>query len=216
MNGRTPAPRGRSYAGRSAEERRAERRERLLAAGLELFGTRGYAATPIDRLCATARVSTRTFYEEFSGREELLTVLHTGITERAVQALAAAYAEPADADLAVRVQRAVRAFVTVTASDLRWARILFVETRAASAGGQHQPSRPGQWENALLAMARDAVRRGDAIDRDYRLTMIAVNGAVNNLVHHWAARSQTVPLDAITSRTHPPHPPGTSFLGTHP
>ncbi|MFI0486324.1 TetR/AcrR family transcriptional regulator [Actinomadura sp. 9N215] len=199
MSGRNPAPR-RSYGGRSAEERRAERRERLLAAGLELFGTRGYAATSIERLCATASVSTRNFYEEFSGREELLTALHRTINERASQALATGFADAAGADLATRVERAVRAFVTVTASDPRWARIAFVEVIGVSAGlERHRLSWRGQWEDALLAMTRDAVRRGEAVDRDYRLTMIAIIGAINNLVHHWSARDQDIPLDDITA-----------------
>ncbi|MEU8804507.1 TetR/AcrR family transcriptional regulator [Spirillospora sp. NPDC048819] len=199
MTGRNPAPR-RSYGGRTAEERRAERRGRLLAAGLELFGTRGYAATSIERLCATASVSTRNFYEEFSGREELLAALHRDINERAAQALAAAYAEAADADLPARVERAVRAFVTVTASDPRWARIAFVEVIGVSAGlERHRLSWRARWEESLVAMAREAVERGEAIDRDYRLTMIAVIGAVNNLVHHWSARDQDIPLDDITA-----------------
>lgn len=199
MSGRNPAPR-RSYGGRSAEERRAERRERLLAAGLELFGTRGYAATSIERLCATASVSTRNFYEEFTGREELLTALHSSINERAAQALAAAYAEASGAALGTRVERAVRAFVTVTASDPRWARIAFVEVIGVSASlEQHRFRWRGQWEDALTTMAREAVDRGEAIDRDYRLTMIAVIGAVNNLVHHWSARDQDIPLDDITA-----------------
>lgn len=199
MSGRNPAPK-RSYGGRSAEERRAERRERLLAAGLELFGTRGYAATSIERLCATANVSTRNFYEEFSGREELLTTLHSTINERAAQALAAAYAEAADADLRARVGRAVHAFVTVTASDPRWARIAFVEVIGVSAGlERHRFRWRARWEDALIAMVREAVDRGEAIDRDYRLTMIAIIGAVNNLVHHWSARDQDIPLDDITA-----------------
>lgn len=199
MSGRNPAPR-RSYGGRSAEERRAERRERLLAAGLELFGTRGYAATSIERLCATASVSTRNFYEEFSGREELLTALHRDINERAAGALSDAYADAADAGLAARVERAVRAFVTVTASDPRWARIAFVEVIGVSAGlERHRLTWRGRWEDALLDMTREAVDRGEAVDRDYRLTMIAVIGAVNNLVHHWSARGQDIPLDDITS-----------------
>src|SRR3954468_8883804 len=42
----------RVYGGRSAADRRAERRERLLAAGLELIGNDGYAATSIEKLCA--------------------------------------------------------------------------------------------------------------------------------------------------------------------
>ncbi|MEU5995282.1 TetR/AcrR family transcriptional regulator [Spirillospora sp. NPDC047418] len=197
MSGRNPAPR-RSYGGRSAQERRAERRERLLAAGLELFGTRGYAATSIERLCATASVSTRNFYEEFTGREELLTALHTSINERAAEALATAYAGAAGDRLGTRVERAVRAFVTVTASDPRWARIAFVEVIGVSAGlEQHRFRWRGQWEDALTTMAREAVERGEAIDRDYRLTMIAIIGAVNNLVHHWSARDQDIPLDDI-------------------
>ncbi|MEV4007578.1 TetR/AcrR family transcriptional regulator [Actinomadura sp. NPDC049753] len=199
MSGRNPAPR-RSYAGRSAEERRAERRDRLLAAGLELFGTRGYAATSIERLCATASVSTRNFYEEFSGREELLTTLHRGINERAAEAVAAAYAREAGAGFPARVESAVRAFVTVTASDPRWARIAFVEVIGVSAGlERHRFHWRGQWEDAMLAMVREAASRGEAVDRDHRLAMIAVIGAVNNLVHHWSARDQHVPLDDITT-----------------
>ncbi|TMR03498.1 helix-turn-helix transcriptional regulator [Actinomadura soli] len=199
MSGRNPAPR-RSYGGRSAEERRAERRERLLAAGLELFGTRGYAATSIERLCATASVSTRNFYEEFSGREELLTALHRTINERASRALSTAFAEAAGAALATRVERAVRAFVTVTASDPRWARIAFVEVIGVSANlERHRLNWHGQWEDALLAMTREAVRRGEAVDRDHRLTMIAIIGAANNLVHHWSARDQDIPVDDITA-----------------
>jgi AcrR family transcriptional regulator len=66
----------RAYGGRSAEDRRAERRERLMSAGLELFGNEGYAAASIERLCAQAGVSTRNFYEEFASREDLLMRLH--------------------------------------------------------------------------------------------------------------------------------------------
>ncbi|XRQ05714.1 TetR/AcrR family transcriptional regulator [Actinomadura welshii] len=199
MSGRNPAPR-RSYGGRSAEERRADRRGRLLAAGLELFGTRGYAATSIEKLCATASVSTRNFYEEFSGREELLLALHMDINERASAALAAAYAEAAGADLPARVERAVRAFVTVTASDPRWARLAFVEVIGVSAGlERHRLRWRTRWEETLVELAREAVERGEAVDRDYHLTMIAVIGAVNNLVHHWSARGQDIPLDDITA-----------------
>jgi AcrR family transcriptional regulator len=63
---------GRVYGGRSEPQRRAERRGRLLAAGLELFGTEGWGGTTIERLCTSAGVATRSFYEEFSSREALL------------------------------------------------------------------------------------------------------------------------------------------------
>ncbi|HEY5145458.1 MAG TPA: hypothetical protein VII82_01760, partial [Polyangiaceae bacterium] len=44
----SPAARTRVYRGQSNLERREERRDRLLAAGLDLFGTAGYAATSIE------------------------------------------------------------------------------------------------------------------------------------------------------------------------
>lgn len=199
MSGRNPAPR-RGYGGRSAAERRAERRERLLAAGLELFGTRGYAATSIERLCAAASVSTRNFYEEFTGREELLTALHSDINARAGEALTAAYAAAAAEDLATRVERAVRAFVTVTASDPRWARIAFVEVIGVNADlERHRFGWRERWADTLLGMIHAAVADGEAVDRDYRLSVIAIIGAVNNLVHHWSARDKDIPLDDITA-----------------
>ncbi|WP_030168761.1 TetR/AcrR family transcriptional regulator [Spirillospora albida] len=199
MSGRNPAPR-RGYGGRSAAERRAERRERLLAAGLELFGTRGYAATSIERLCAAASVSTRNFYEEFTGREELLTALHGDINARAGEALAAAYAAAAGEDLATRVERAVRAFVTVTASDPRWARIAFVEVIGVNPDlERHRFRWRERWADTILGMIREAVEHGEAVDRDYRLSVIAIIGAVNNLVHHWSARGKDIPQEAITA-----------------
>src|SRR5689334_23129284 len=122
----------RSYGGRSAADRQAERRERLLGAGLELFGTDGYAATSIERLCSHAGVSTRNFYEEFASREDLLMRLHDRVIEMAVDAVLTAWEDTADAPVADRLERAVRAFVTTTASDRRWARLSFVEVIGVS------------------------------------------------------------------------------------
>jgi AcrR family transcriptional regulator len=47
---RTAVVKGRVYGGLSAPERRADRRERLLDAGLELFGTAGFTKTTIPML----------------------------------------------------------------------------------------------------------------------------------------------------------------------
>src|SRR5690349_17857471 len=112
----TRAPR-RHYGGRSDAQRRAERHERLMEAGLELFGSEGYAATSIERLCATASVSTRNFYEEFPGREALLIALHERITQQALGNAFAALSGYEEQPLADRIGRMVRAYITTTSSD---------------------------------------------------------------------------------------------------
>jgi AcrR family transcriptional regulator len=62
----------RTYRGISPAERQAERKRRLLDAGLELFGTVGYRQTSVRAVSAAASLNSRYFYESFSSREDLL------------------------------------------------------------------------------------------------------------------------------------------------
>ena len=184
MNLRGPAAR-RAYGGRSAADRRAERHERLMNAGLELFGTEGYAATSIEKLCSQAGVSTRNFYEEFTGREDLLMRLHDRVIEQAVGAVFDAFDEATDAPLADRLRLAIGAFVTTTAKDPRWARLSFVEIIGVSdAVEAHRIAWRERWAGFIVAEANRAVERGEARPRDFRLGAVALIGAVNELVHH--------------------------------
>jgi len=198
MGGGGSAPVRRDYGGRSAEQRRTERRDRLLAAGLELFGTEGYQATSIERLCARANVSTRNFYEEFASRPMLLIALHEQITLKAVRALLEVLASAEHESLADRMGRAVRAYIQTTSSDPRWTRICYVEVIGAGNAVERQRL---TWREQVAAFlvgeAERAVRRGEAQPRDFRLTAVAYIGAVNELVHHWSIRGRDVSLDDI-------------------
>ena len=82
------APRAeRRIRGRTLAERREERRDAMLAAGLDLFGTKGYAATTVEEVCRRAYVSSRNFYEEFDNRLSLL----VAVGERIVAAAFASW-----------------------------------------------------------------------------------------------------------------------------
>jgi AcrR family transcriptional regulator len=122
----------RRYGGKSASERRAERRERLLDTGLALFGTRGYGATSIELLCAEAGLNARYFYEEFASREGLLRAVY----DRHVNAVLAAVADAVDAatpEPIARLRAGLSAFVTHTFADPRAARINYFEIVGVSA-----------------------------------------------------------------------------------
>ncbi len=188
----------RTYGGLSAGERRAERRERLMRAGLALIGTEGYAASSIEKLCTEAGVSTRNFYEEFNSREDLLIALHDRIIEQAFQAVLGALAEADETPLRERFARAVRAFVITTASDPRWARLSYVEIIGVSdAVEEHRVRGRRRWVEFLASEAKRAVARGEAADRDFDLTAVALIGAVNELVHHWSLNAGQRTLDDV-------------------
>lgn len=65
----------RVYAGLRPQERESRRREQLLEAALEVFGTAGWAGSTVQDVCRTAGLSTRYFYELVDSREGLFLAL---------------------------------------------------------------------------------------------------------------------------------------------
>ncbi|MGO9490174.1 MAG: TetR/AcrR family transcriptional regulator [Solirubrobacteraceae bacterium] len=128
-----PAPAGkapRRYRGLSVAERQAERRQRLLEAGLELFGTQGYAGSSIRAVSAAASLNARYFYESFESREDLL--FH--VYQQAVRDLASAVIEKTAREETVEDQAraGLRAAWTVLTDDRRKARVIALEVVGVS------------------------------------------------------------------------------------
>lgn len=188
-----------TYGGRSAQERQADRRERFLAAGLELFGTgRGYRAASVTALCEAARLSTRQFYEEFGNLEDVLARLHLRVNDRTEQAVLRALTDAAGLGFEQRITAVLRAYVTAATGDPRRLRIAFVEIVGVSAELERQRLvRRSRWVALLVAEAEAAAARGEAVARDYRLAATAFIGAVNGLLHDWTAGQFQATLDQI-------------------
>jgi AcrR family transcriptional regulator len=183
-----PTEDGRRYRDKTATQRRGERRSRLLEAALDAFGTQGYRATAIEQLCATAGISTRNFYEEFSSREELLLALHDDLNARALDAVIGAIANVDPGDLDARAQAGVRAYFHVMTSDRRFARIALVETVGVSPTAEaHRRAAIGRFAELLRLEATRLAHAGVLPDRDYTLTSIALVGAVEGLINTWTA-----------------------------
>jgi AcrR family transcriptional regulator len=120
----------RRYRGLSVEERRKQRREQLLDAALELFGTQGYAGSSIRAISAAAGLNSRYFYESFSSREDLLYHVY----QRAVQDVASAIIEATANATTVEEQarEGLRASWAVLTEDRRKARVIVLEVVGVS------------------------------------------------------------------------------------
>lgn len=120
------APGGRRWAGRSAAERRAARRARLVEAAFDLLGTRGWQATTVRAVCRAAGLNPRYFYESFATLDELVVAVYDRLVEELREAVTAAVAG-AGADLRAVVRAAVACTVDFVADDPRRGRILYEE-----------------------------------------------------------------------------------------
>jgi AcrR family transcriptional regulator len=120
----------RRYRGITPAERQAERRQRLLAAGLELFGTVGYASTSVRAVSAAAALNSRYFYESFSSREDLLYSVYQDIVGDIFSRASEAVARESTIDGQARA--GLLAAWNVVTEDRRKARIIAVEVVGVS------------------------------------------------------------------------------------
>ena len=82
------------YVGLSMKERAAARRKEFTEAGIELFGTRGVAASKVADICRHAGLTERYFYESFDSVEEFVHAVAETVAIRAgARLLAAALSE---------------------------------------------------------------------------------------------------------------------------
>jgi AcrR family transcriptional regulator len=197
-----PAAEQRRYAGLTPDERREDRRQRLLAAALQLFGTTGYANTSIERLCQESGVSTRYFYEEFTGREALLEQLYLTEMETATRTTLASVAllnvawkqdEVTARQEAIRV--AISAYITHVCADPRRLRVLHREShglsrRRAIEGSPGYRDFTDTWNTLLRPLSE-----GDPVR--YRFRRYAIRGAVNEVLVNWLLAPEPRPDVAL-------------------
>ncbi|NNH71272.1 TetR/AcrR family transcriptional regulator [Nocardia uniformis] len=120
----------RRYAGRSAEERRAQRRQRLREVGLEVIAEQGLAGLRVRSLSARAGLNDRYFYENYADTDQLLNeLLDEQQAELVAELVAIITTEPAD--VRVRLRTVVEAIVT-TVADNPVRRQLFLELHATA------------------------------------------------------------------------------------
>lgn len=182
----------RRYGGRTAAQRRAQRREQLLDAGLQLFGTGGYAATTIESLCAHAGLNPRYFYEQFDGREQLLGAVYERHVEQVLAVVRAAIEHAGD-ERAARLHAGLLAFVTATLDDERGARVNYFEMIGVSPQLDALRRRVlGDYARLIASQAPDGV-----LGIDTRMASVALVGATDGLIIDWLSGDRVRPRDEI-------------------
>ena len=116
------------YRGVSAEDRVAERRARLLDAGLAVWAD-PETRTTMTAICAAAGLTERYFYESFAGLDDLLEAVMDQIAAEIEQTSIRA-AEQAGDDPVARVRASIRAFVQLLIDDPRKGRVAIIESVA--------------------------------------------------------------------------------------
>jgi AcrR family transcriptional regulator len=174
----------RRYRGITPMERTARRREKLLEAGLELFGTTGYANSSIRAVCALASLNSRYFYESFSDREDLLFQVYEGVVSDIANGVLEATAGAENVEEQSRA--GLLAAWTAVTEDPRKAKVIGVEVVGVSERLERLRRRNRHaFADILMKNALAFVGEDLALRLDPTLTSRALMGAVMDLQVDW-------------------------------
>jgi AcrR family transcriptional regulator len=107
-----------------------DQRQRILRAVAELVSKRGYNDVTVELIVKRARVSFKTFYSQFSNKEECFLALFDGAVDVANRSMTEAAAEAGDS-WPCQVDAALRTLFSLVASDPATARACLVESLTA-------------------------------------------------------------------------------------
>lgn len=176
----------RVYGGVTGEERVAERRRKLVEAGMNLFGSGDSGTVRVKDVVAEAGLTERYFYESFTD----LGALFDEVFELAAESLetevnAAIVTAPDDAF--ARISIALRTTVDKLAGDPRMIQIFFVESlgKGGRAGGRRNEILVRAAGNFLSWSGTDSPSfEGSPVEA--RMKAFAISGAASELLISWA------------------------------
>jgi AcrR family transcriptional regulator len=174
----------RPYGGVSADERMAERRERLLEAGLEEFGSRGYRQTGVKDICRSAGLTDRYFYESFHDSAELFTAVFDRATRHLFELVADALAD-APSNPEAQSRAVIETYVRALAEDPRLARVVFVEAPSAGPEVEHHMRATLRQFARLAEMGARPYLPASMPDEALRFGAISLVGAIERLMIEW-------------------------------
>ena len=177
----------RAYRGVPAEQRRADRRERLVAAGIEEVGSAGWHGLTVRAVCSRAKLTERYFYESFGDREALLLAVFDAVAAEVAADRDDGGGVGAARRVEERARAAIGAFVDLIADEPNRARVMLVE----GAGSDALDVRRREAIGTFARLVRDAAAEfygvsGRSALTDIELTAHALVGVGRAAAHRVA------------------------------
>ncbi|MCO8273623.1 TetR/AcrR family transcriptional regulator [Actinoplanes sp. TRM 88003] len=172
--------RGETYAGQSREQRASERRARILASAVHLFGTRDYEDVTVAEVCTGAKVSKRYFYEHFADRADLLLKVNREQNEWLLRGVAAAIPDR-PASLAEVFRPALHTLVSMLRAHPESARVIYVNAPRMETRRRGVLREDAQFVAAVLKRAVGTPKDQIGYDR----TLLALVAGLSEVIIEW-------------------------------
>lgn len=178
----------RSYRGQSQEQRRAERRNRLIAGAIAVYGERGYHQATVKAVCEAAGLTERYFYESFANSEALLIDSYNAVTYAVLGEILRA-GEAAGRGRVARSRAMLHAYFAALQREPQSARVFLVEIRGVSRAVDQA------FDASLRAIGREVARVLGSEAANDELLQAGVIGGVLHIALRWIEDGYQPPIE---------------------
>ncbi|MGS2806035.1 TetR/AcrR family transcriptional regulator [Nocardia sp. MW-W600-9] len=189
-----------TWGGRTAQARRAARRQQLIDAAIDVWADSGWAAVSLRSVCARAGLNDRYFRESFTDRDELLAAVWDQVRDETTATLAAAISDRRDSPPLEVLRRAVEAVVTSFAADPRRTQVLFGDHAGSALLERRRRDLTFLATDVLATGMQPYLRHGLNHDEFHRTVLMAVGGFVE-LTTAWRAGDIAIDAAGIVAQT---------------
>jgi AcrR family transcriptional regulator len=188
---------GRRYAGVDPEERQRQRKARLVAAALAVFGEQGYHPSTVRDVCKAAQLTSRYFYESFDSMEALFRSVYSTISRELMQATIIALAQcPPDPEKLS--EAALRTFLEFIQEDPRRARVALIDALNVGEGMNSLANKASQdYAQLVSTFVHQFFPNMDELGLNPAIIADGLVGASNRIATQWVAEKCKTPLNDV-------------------
>lgn len=190
----------RQFKGLSLTERKQLRREKLIEAGIEAYGTHGFFSVTVKDICNEAKLTERYFYESFKKSENLFQTIFLQLIDELQRNVMQAIMQ-ASADPKKMIEAGLTALLTTLKDNPRMARIIYIDAMLVQelhnqATIQETMSRFDRMIHAFVMLMMPNINRPE---QEIALVATGLNGYVTQIAIRWVMSGFKQPMDEVLS-----------------
>ena len=197
---KTSKTKERQFKGLSLTERKQARREKLIEAGIEAYGTHGFFAVTVKDICNEAKLTERYFYESFKKSDELFQTIFLTLIDQlqhnVMQAIMQASTDPRK-----MIEAGLTALLSTLRDNPRMARIIYIDAMLVqelhNQATIHETML--RFDRMIQAFVMLMMPHIDRSEREISFVATGLNGYVTQIAIRWVVSGFKQSLEDVLS-----------------
>lgn len=190
----------RQFKGLSMAERQQARREKLIEAGIQAYGTHGFFSVTVKDICTEAKLTERYFYESFKKSEHLFQTIFLKLIDELQQNVMQAMMQ-ASSDPKKMIEAGLTALLTTLRDNPRMARIIYIDAMLVqelhNQATIHETM--GRFDRMIQAFVMLMMPNLSRSEQEISLVSTGLNGYVTQIAIRWVMSGFKQSIEEVLS-----------------